>query len=251
MVVYLESMDIDYHAQMNRFYSISPYSKIFFSLSALTISIAAPSLAVSMVCFLVFTFLILFSKTPRKLYFLLLAEVFLFAALNLAIFSFFLGKEILLEIYSFYIYRDGLKLGLLLFFRMLAGFSCLYFLISTTPSTQLFSALSKIGIPEVFLEAMALIYRYIFLIFDDAGKMMIALRSRIGTFGFKKLGSLMANVFIRSFERQERMWSCMASRCYDGKYPVLRIESAKINELIPIILFDFILIILALNTAVV
>lgn len=242
----LESLDIDYYAQMNRFYSITPYSKIFFSLSALIILIAIPSLAASLVCFLVFTFLILFSKTPRKLYFLILIEIFLFAALNLAIFSFFLGREILLEISNFlYIYRDGLMLGLLLFLRMLAGFSCLYFLISTTPSTQLFTALRKIGIPEVFVEVMALIYRYIFLIFEDTGRMILALKSRTD-FTFKKLGRLVANAFIRSFEKQERIWISMASRCYDGKYPELKIENSKINELIPIILFDLILIILAI-----
>jgi cobalt/nickel transport system permease protein len=192
--------------------------------------------------------LILLSKTSRKLYFFLLAEIFLFAALNLAIFSFFLGKEILLEIFGFYIYRDGLKLGILLFFRMLAGFSCLYFLISTTPSTQLFSALTKIGIPEVFIEVMAFIYRYIFLAFRDAGKMIIALRSRTGSIGFQGFKKLLPNLFIRSLKMQEMMWISMTARCYSGKYPILKIESAKITELIPIILFDFVLIILALNT---
>lgn len=241
----LESLDIDYYAQMNRFHSISPYSKIFLSLSALIILIVIPSLAISLVCFSVFTFLILFSKTSRKLYFLILIEILLFATFNLAIFSFFLGREILLEISDFlYIYRDGLMLGLLLFLRMLAGFSCLYFLISTTPSTQLFSALRKIGIPEVFVEVMALIYRYIFLIFEDIARMLLALKSR-ADFTFKKLGRLTANAFIRSFDRQERMWISMLSRCYDGKYPEFKIESVKINELIPIVLFDLVLIFLA------
>ncbi|MEM2925402.1 MAG: cobalt ECF transporter T component CbiQ [Methanocellales archaeon] len=207
---------------------------------------AIPSLAVSMACFFIFTFLILFSNTSKKLYFLILAQVFFFAALNLLIFSFFLGSQVLIEISSFlYIYRDGFKLGLLLFFRMLAGFSCLYFLISTTPSTQLFNALKKIGTPDVFIEVMALIYQYIFLIFKDTSKMFIALKSRTAsTLGFKKLGRLLANVFIRSFNRQEMMWISMTSRCYDGRYPALKIKHVKINELIPVVLFDLVLIII-------
>jgi len=252
----LESIDIDYYAQMSQFYSISPYSKIFFSLTSLIISIAAPSLIVPAVCFSVFTFLTLFSKTPRRLYFFLLAMIFLFAVFNLAVFSFFLGKEILLGgVFGFLnIYKDGLNLGLLLFFRMLAGFACLYFLISTTPSTQLFSALRKIGIPEAFLEIMVFIYRYIFLLIEDASKMMVSLRSREGsTFGeslneIRRLGSFMANLFVRAFEKEEKMWISMTSRCYDGKYSVLNVKNAGINELIPVISFDLVLIILALRT---
>ena len=52
------------------------------------------------------------------------------------------------------------------FLQCLAAVSCLYFLSTSTPMTELFTALRRMHIPGFLVEMMELVYRYIFVLLE-------------------------------------------------------------------------------------
>jgi cobalt/nickel transport system permease protein len=70
--------------------------------------------------------------------------------------------------------------------------------------------------PEVLVDVIALMYRYIFVLIDESEKMQRARASR--TFieqrkiFWKLQGSIIAQLFVRSYERGERIYRAMRAR---------------------------------------
>ncbi len=69
-------------------------------------------------------------------------------------------------------------------------------------------------------------YRYLFVIADQAMRMQMARDGR--NFGatrkniFKTMGNMIGTLFIRSYERAERIYAAMLSRGYNGQELVAR-----------------------------
>jgi cobalt/nickel transport system permease protein len=106
-----------------------------------------------------------------------------------------------------------------------AGFSAfaLLLLSSTTPFPGVLDALRALRVPRVFLLILAFLYRYQFLLVDEAERMVRALQSR----GYRArnllhahvIGSLLGMFWLRSYERSERVYEAMASRGFNGNLP--------------------------------
>ena len=131
-----------------------------------------------------------------------------------------------LGIFNLAVTADGFNLGLLVFARMLGGFSCLAFLALTTPMTELFSTLELVKIPKIVLEIAMLMYRYIFLFIGEAINMYHSQQTRLGYSSFKKsiksMGMLGSNLFIRTWNKGEQTYIAMESRCYNGSMKTLK-----------------------------
>lgn len=143
--------------------------------------------------------------------------------------------------------KAALFQALQLFFTALASVSCLYFLSLSTPITDILSVLKKLHFPDLFIELMLLIYRFIFLLFDIADALGTSQRSRLGNIGFKiscqSFGYKISALFIRSMKKSNLLYDAMESRCYDGRLRVLD-ESYPINKtrIYRIVLFEVLLI---------
>lgn len=89
-------------------------------------------------------------------------------------------------------------------------------LTNTTPFSDILSLLRKAGIPPLLITVLALTYRYLFVLIDEAERISRARKSR--TFVPKRarswmsLSSLIGQLFVRSTERAERIYAAMASR---------------------------------------
>jgi len=89
-------------------------------------------------------------------------------------------------------------------------------LTNTTPFSDILSLLRKAGIPSLLITVLALTYRYLFVLIDEAERISRARKSR--TFVPKRarswmsLSSLIGQLFVRSTERAERIYAAMASR---------------------------------------
>ena len=72
---------------------------------------------------------------------------------------------------------------------------------------------------------MMLIYRFIFLLLDCAGKISVAQHSRLGNRDFRtslsSFASLVSCLFIQSVRRSGILYDAMEARCYDGDFSVL------------------------------
>jgi cobalt/nickel transport system permease protein len=98
---------------------------------------------------------------------------------------------------------------------------CLIVLSSSTKFEQLLQGMSGLKVPQVFVQITSFMYRYMFVIADQAMRMQMARDSR--NFGMKRsnifrtMGNMIGMLFIRSYERAERIYAAMLSRGYNGE----------------------------------
>jgi cobalt/nickel transport system permease protein len=114
--------------------------------------------------------------------------------------------------------------GLQVFYTVLAkawlSILGLILLTSTTPINNLLKGLEQLRMPRLMVMVLSFMYRYIFVLYDEVLRMKQARDSR--NFGGKRLwqlktiGNMTGTLFIRSYERGERVYASMLSRGYDG-----------------------------------
>ena len=94
---------------------------------------------------------------------------------------------------------------------------------ATTPVPRLFKGLERLRVPDVMLMMLAFMYRYVGAMRDQVTSLRRALDSRapsLTRLGRLRLyGNLAGNMFLRSYERGERVYAAMRSRGYDGGMP--------------------------------
>ena len=115
--------------------------------------------------------------------------------------------------FSLSIKSKGIELALLLFSRTLGGMSALFFIALTTPMIEIFSILKSFGLPELLMELSMLIYRYIFLLLDEATMIHNAQTMRMGNSALrsslKSFSMLSSVLFLRAWEQGERLMIAM------------------------------------------
>ena len=99
----------------------------------------------------------------------------------------------------------------------------LILLSSTTPLPNLLKGIERLGAPKVLVMIMSFMYRYIFLLIDEVLRMKQARDSRSAgntsnLAQAKTVGNMIGILFIRSYERGERVYGSMVARGFDG-YP--------------------------------
>ncbi len=122
--------------------------------------------------------------------------------------------------YEFAFKKEGLLAGLLLFTKVVGGVMLLQLLSFTTTISKICTAARWMKVPETLIEVLSFVYRYLFLLFEEAETMMSSQRSRLGYVTrfrtIKSFGSLSGALFIRSIVRAENAHTAMVSRGYDG-----------------------------------
>ena len=111
---------------------------------------------------------------------------------------------------------DGANVFCLLVARSTLCLLTVILLSNTTPFADLLGVLTRIGVPGLLLTTLALMYRYVFVLVDEAERMHRARTSR--TFGrgraqaWRRAGELIGQLFVRSTERAERIYAAMCAR---------------------------------------
>ncbi len=130
----------------------------------------------------------------------------------------------------------GVMLGLVQGLRTFAGMAALLFVAMTTPMVSLFATASRMGVPAVVVDLAMLIYRFIFVLLDEASSVLDAQTSRLA-YG-RPRGSIQAfsmlagAVFLRAWRSADELVLAMDARCYDGQLepsteqPPLRLRHA-------------------------
>lgn len=110
--------------------------------------------------------------------------------------------------------------GILIFTAMLVKSTlclfCMVLLSATTRFTDILRVLWRARVPALLVTTLALMHRYLFLLADEAGRMIRARKSR--TFSptrwsvWESLATVIAHLFARSSERAERIYDAMCAR---------------------------------------
>lgn len=247
---------IDKYAYASKLAEVSPKAKILFSMLPLLICICLNSIIVSSITIVIMAFTtVKYGKLPFSKYikFMLIPLGFLLiGTITILINRFTLEHTLLIGVnigkYAYGIDTESVIKSSKLVMKALGAVSCMYFLSLNTPMSDLFQVLSSTRLSPIIVSLMELIYRYIFVLLDEVERMIIAKDSRLGNCNFKttlkSTGELISMLFLRAYQRSDRIYAALESRGYNGKFTALEDEyiySKKMN--IASILICFFLII--------
>jgi cobalt/nickel transport system permease protein len=99
----------------------------------------------------------------------------------------------------------------------------------TTPFHDLVDALRDLRLPRILVAIIAFMYRYLAVLGDEAGRMLRARAARSahavagasgGTLAWRArvTGQMVGSLFLRSYERSERIYAAMQARGFDGTF---------------------------------
>jgi cobalt/nickel transport system permease protein len=98
-------------------------------------------------------------------------------------------------------------------------------LVSTTPLPQLLRGLEMLGVPGFLLMVAQFLYRYLFVIVEQAHRMRLGALCRGGlkrrSGGFRAAAGALGVLFARSYERAGRIHRAMVSRGFQGQFQLL------------------------------
>ncbi len=199
-------------------------AKTLVTLAFIVIVVSFPLYEVSALTpFLLFPIVLLSVGRIPMLYILkkiLIAAPF---ALVIGIFNPFLDREPVASIGSFTVSGGWLSfVSIMLRFLLTVGAALT--LIACTGMNNLGASLAQFGVPRVFVVQLLFLYRYLFVISDEGGKMFrsVELRSEKGRpLPLRVYGSLIGTLLNRSMNRAERVYRAMVARGFEGEIRVL------------------------------
>ncbi len=102
-------------------------------------------------------------------------------------------------------------------------------LTATTRFPDLLHALQHLRVPSLLVAIISFMYRYLFVITDEAKRLMRARKARsarsaseVGggsvAWGAQVTGNMVGQLFLRSYERSDRVYNAMLARGYNGQF---------------------------------
>ena len=177
------------------------------------------------VCFFIVATLILVSKLPVLFVFKRSLVIVPFVLLISLFIPFFKGGEVAGS-YNIWLWQVQVTYsGLQVLWNILAkawlSILSLIVLTSTTKMPNLLKGLERMYVPCVMIMILSFMYRYVFIVVDEVMRMRQARDSRNFQGGtlwqIRTIGHMIGTLFIRSYERGERVYQAMVARGFDGQ----------------------------------
>lgn len=229
-------IQIDNYAYKSKLLNTDPRGKLIFSITILSICLMMNSAIVGILTIFIMGLVnIKVSGISTKKYLKLLSIplIFLiFGTITVIIGRYDISHEILFGVklgnYQYGTDKNSLFKGITLITKALGAVSSMYFLSLNTPMIELFEFLRGTKLPNLLVTLMELIYRFIFIIWEEASNMRIAQASRLGDANFKtavkSTGEMIGMLFIRAYKRADRVFMSLESRGYNGEVRFFREE---------------------------
>lgn len=139
----------------------------------------------------------------------------------------FFGTGETVTFYGLTLYENGILAGLGIIAKGTLGILTAILLSSTTTAREILRGLEGLKVPTLIIQIATFMLRYTNVVNDEMERMRIARASRgfeaTGVKHWRVLGQSAGALFIRSYERGERVHLAMVSRGYQGMMP--QIES--------------------------
>jgi len=196
-----------YSIQKSKIHSLDPRIKISFVLVFIFVIVLTPAQMINVFFFYIALVLsiILLSKIPFTYLFKRALVVLPFIFLVIISISFMKGGNLLV------LWNVVIKSVLSVLLMIL--------LTSTTPFQKLLNGLNDLKMPKIMVLIISFMYRYIFITVDEVNRMKRARDSRAVRLNrrndFITAGNIIGSLFIRSYERGERIYQAMLARGFD------------------------------------
>lgn len=119
----------------------------------------------------------------------------------------------------------GAALGAALLGKATLSLLAAAWLAATTPTAELLRGARGLGAPALLVSVAGFMLRYLDLVAEDLGRIRLAMAARgfraRGVAQWRPLAGALGHLFVRTFERGERVHQAMLARGYDGRPPPL------------------------------
>lgn len=157
-------------------------------------------------------FLVLFKRS-------LIEIPFVFFAILMPFFG--TGEKV--QVGPFDLYREGLIAGSGIVIKGTLGVMTAIILSTSTTAREILRGLERLKLPVLMVQIASFMLRYVNVVNDEMERMKVARESRgfeaTGIKHWKVLATAAGALFIRSYERGERVHLSMLSRGYEGVLP--------------------------------
>ena len=140
-------------------------------------------------------------------------------AILVGIFNPLLDRQILLHIGTLEISGGWVSFASILirfFLTVLAAF----ILVATTGFNTICLSLEKIGVPNIFVMQLLFLYRYVFVLAEESGRMVRAWQLRAPlrkAMTIQTFSTFLGSLFLRTTGRAQRIYQAMCCRGFDGQ----------------------------------
>lgn len=114
-------------------------------------------------------------------------------------------------------------------------------LVATTRFGDLMRASGSFGLPSKLVVVLTFMYRYLFILIDEAGHMILARNLRAygksGAAMVAASGGIVGALLVRSFEHADRLYSAMMLRGYTGRPVTLTPMRIRAHDIVYAVLF--------------
>jgi cobalt/nickel transport system permease protein len=223
---------LDSLSHHNRLRQIPPQHKLLFATIALFIALIAPPIVQIAIAIWLSIWIVIYAGIPYRIYVQLFSLAIGFWLTSIpaliigiaershpdAILGFSIGS-----IY-FYLSQQGSLQAALIFTRTISTVTCLYFILFTTPFTEILQVLRQIRCPVILTELLLLMYRFIFILLSTASELWTAQHSRNGYRStrrwFHSLSLLISQLFRKTMGNYQQFVLSTAARGFNGEFRV-------------------------------
>ena len=135
----------------------------------------------------------------------------------------FFGSGETIQVGPFELYREGLIAGAGIVVKGTLGVMTAIILSTSTTAREILRGLERLRLPVLMVQIASFMLRYVNVVNDEMERMKVARESRgfeaTGIKHWKVLATAAGALFIRSYERGERVHLSMLSRGYEGVLP--------------------------------
>jgi cobalt/nickel transport system permease protein len=167
----------------------------------------------------------------------------------------FFGTGERFEVGPFNLYRESLLAAAGIVAKGTLGVLSAVVLSTSTTARELLRGLEKLHLPKLMVQIAAFMLRYVNVISDEMERMKVARESRgfiaTGLKDWKVIAIAASALFIRSYERGERVHLAMLSRGYTGVLPHDMSEGASLRIWLQGLALPFFALFILISTTVI
>ena len=219
---------LEYYSYNSKINSWNPHLKFWYSMVLIVLGIILSNIYISISIVFICGFITIFlGKISLKKYIDFFKVPTIFLLISVAVININFSKNIT-DFYYFnigdlYIYTtdENIKKSCILFWRALSGVSSMYMLALSTPLNEIIYVIKKVRTPQIIIELMYLVYRFIFIMRDSYKSMRKSIESRLGFRDYRtsllSFGKIISNILIVSLRKSNSFYDSMESRDYKGE----------------------------------
>ena len=231
---------LEYYSYNSKINSWNPHLKFWYSMVLIVLGIILSNIYISISIVFICGFITIFlGKISLKKYIDFFKVPIIFLLISVAVININFSKNIT-DFYYFnvgdlYIYTtdENIKKSCILFWRALSGVSSMYMLALSTPLNEIIYVIKKVRTPQIIIELMYLVYRFIFIMRDSYKSMRKSIESRLGFRDYRisllSFGKITSNILIISLRKSNSFYDAMESRCYRGEI-IFFLKEKKIDK---------------------